>query len=127
MTQEEIDELKQGDVIFYISSNTDGTRVFVDGSGTLYVRYPIHGQLNLSHSPSVSACQWPSDGQILQSMNYCLRENRKQTLLKVATELLRQRVDAARRKQDAAQEEFTKIGKTAPNSIIDFESLENAK
>ncbi len=126
MTQEEIDGLKPGDAIYHISCNSDGTRIYIRDSSTLYVRGLGRG-LNVSHSQSWNAAQWPTDGREFLSDNYCLKENLEKTALKIATRVLSDRLSRAEQVFKEAKAEFEAIGETTPNSMIDFESLKNAK
>lgn len=127
MTQQEIDGLKEGDAIFHISCNADGTRIFIHEHSTLYVRNSWNGQLNVSHSQDWNTCQWPTDGAKFLSDNYCLKENIQKAALVIATKVFSDRLARAEKALEDAKAEFIKIGESTPNSIIDFESLKNAK
>jgi len=128
MTQEEIDGLKQGDAIYHLSCDAnDGHRVFIRDYSTLYVRSLGRGGLEVSHSQSMMAAQWATDGKQFLDDIYCLKENIEKAALLIAIKCLANRLSRAEQIIKDTEAEIDEIRGTIPKDLIDFESLKNAK
>ncbi len=123
MTKKEISELQVGDVIYQLSNDIEGKRVYMVDHSPLFVRTRIRGGLMVSHSPKASAVAWPLDAELLQSNNYTLEAGLQNSAIGKAASLLASRAQYAKKAMEDAQAEYEVIQGTRPIDIIDQESL----
>jgi hypothetical protein len=123
MTKKEISELQVGDVIYQLSNDIEGKRVYMVDHSPLFVRMRIRGGLQVSHSPKASAAGWPLDMELLQSSNYTLEAGLQNAAIGKAAALLSSRSRHAKKAMEDAQAEYEAIQMTRPIDLIDQESL----
>ncbi len=126
MTQEEIDGLKPGDAIYHVFHNPEVDKVSIHNSSPMYVRMFIGDKVFVSHSMSCDNV-WGIGKYLFCIDGFCLRKDIEKAVLKIATRVLSDRISHAEQVFKEAKAEFEAIGETTPNSMIDFESLKNAK
>lgn len=122
MTKEEADSLKKGDVVYRITNDADGKRVYLNFAGTIYIRGTRHGQLLVSHSPKSNMACWSEEREVFHKDQWCLAGGVQQACRKVAVGLLQSRLNHAESKLKEAQSEFDLIAGTTPDSLIDTRS-----
>ena len=123
MTKKEISELQVGDVIYQLSNDIEGKRVYMVDHGPLFVRTRIRGGLMVSHSPKMTAAAWPLDAELLQSKNYVLEAGLDNAAIGKAAWRLTSRAQHAKKAMEDAKAEYEAIAGTRPIDLIDQESL----